>query len=172
MTQRTEFGFVRTSCDCRRCSISCEHVPGALAPADLPRMAKHLGYGDDMATFARENLLASEGVEVTTDRGQAVRLRTLVPATLENGQCKFLQDGRCSIHAVSPFGCAFIDAHQSDTEFALRSDALYRALYDDMNAQGKYVQTWEDLHRHDLRPAPLADRSATLQSAMRQEGLL
>src|SRR4051794_22534151 len=100
MTNRSEFGFARTSCACRRCSISCEHVPGALAPSDLPRMAQHLGYGDDVPTFAQENLLASEGVDVTTDRGQTVRLHTLVPATDGNGHCKFLQGGRCAVHVV------------------------------------------------------------------------
>src|SRR6185436_1523039 len=96
---RMEFGFARTSCACRRCTISCEHIPGALAPSDLPRIAAHLGYGQDIQRFARENLLASEGVQVTTDQGKVVRLVTLVPAQEPDGRCKFLSDGRCTIHA-------------------------------------------------------------------------
>ncbi|HEX8520617.1 MAG TPA: hypothetical protein VF669_00090 [Tepidisphaeraceae bacterium] len=110
---RTEFGFSRSVCACRRCAISCEHVPGALAPGDVERMAAFIG-AQDVFAFARDHLLASEGVAVVTDRGDRVTLRTLVPATEPDGSCKFLKGGRCTIHEVSPFGCAFIDAHQSD----------------------------------------------------------
>ena len=55
--RQIEFGFERTTRACRRCTISCEHMPGALAPSDLPRMAAPLGYGqrdDALAAFARE----------------------------------------------------------------------------------------------------------------------
>ncbi len=172
MSVRNEFGFARTSCVCRRCSICCEHVPGALAPGDLEPMAQHLGYGDDVAAFARDNLLASEGVDVITDRDQIVHLRTLVPATQANGHCKFLQAGRCAVHAVSPFGCAFIDAHQSDDEFAVRSDALYRALYEDMIEAGPYRKTWEELQRQGKCPEPLEVRGTRLHAAMRDERLV
>ena len=168
---RTEFGFERTSCACRRCAVSCEHVPGALAPADLPRMAAHLGY-DDVVAFARENLLASDGVRVRTDRDETVKLRTLVPATHANGHCKFLHAGGCAIHAVSPFGCAFIDAHQSDGEYAVRVDALYRSLHADQQSRGAYLQTWEDLQARGLTAPPLEKRHYRLQKAMRREGLL
>ncbi|MEA2710108.1 MAG: hypothetical protein QOF78_2709 [Phycisphaerales bacterium] len=167
---RTEFGFARTSCACRRCTISCEHVPGALAPADLPRLAAHLGYADVLG-FARDNLLASEGVQVTTDQGKLVTLPTLVPATQPNGHCKFLKSGRCEIHAVSPFGCAFIDAHQSDADYAVRADALYRDLYQDRQTNGPYAQAWADLSARGMLAPPLQTRQYRLNKAMRREKL-
>lgn len=168
----TAYGFARTSCACRRCTISCEHVPGALAPDDLPRMAAHLGYADDVVTLARDHLLASEGVVVTTDHGKRVTLPTLVPATQPDGRCKFLDPAaRCTIHPVSPFGCAFIDAHQDDNEFARRSDALYRALYADRQSDGPYAQAWADLHATGRLAPPLEVRQYRLNKAMRREKL-
>jgi hypothetical protein len=135
-------------------------------------MAAHLGYAD-VATFAKENLVASEGVEVTvaaTD--EKVSLRTLVPASKADRSCKFLLDGRCEIHAVSPYGCAFIDGHQSDDEYAVRADALYRALYDDLSSNGLYVRTWRELEMMGRTAPPLAERQAGLIDAMRREKLL
>ncbi len=125
-----------------------------------------------MSTPSRENLLASEGVKITTDRGEVVHLRTLVPAAQANGQCKFLHAGRCSIHAVSPYGCAFIDAHQSDADYAPRADALYRALNDDRNRAGLYVQVWNALQARRLTAPPLETRNYRLNKAMRREKLL
>ena len=169
---RSQYGFERTSCSCRRCTISCEHVPGALCPDDLQAMAAHLGYRD-VAAFAKENLVASEGVEVTVAAtGEKVSLRTLVPASKADGSCKFLLDGRCTIHAISPYGCAFIDAHQSDDEYAVRADALYRALFDDLNSDGLYVHTWRELESMGRTASPLAERQARLTDAMRREKLL
>ena len=169
---RREYGFERTACACRRCTISCEHVPGALSPEDLPRIAVHLGYGMDVAAFSRENLLASDGIRVTTDRGEVVHLPMLVPAAQSNGHCKFLHAGQCSIHAASPYGCAFIDAHQGNEEYAVRADALYRALYEDHNRRGAYVKVWDDLHSSGLIALPLEMRSSRLHAAMRGEKLL
>ena len=168
---RTEYGFARTACGCRRCTISCEHVPGTLAPADLPRMAEQLGYGR-VEAFARENLLASDGVRVTTDRGAVVHLRTLVPATQANGHCKFLDAGRCAVHAFSPYGCAFIDAHQGDAEYARRADALYRDLHQQWQTDGLYAQVWNDLKQRRLAAPPLETRQYRLNKAMRREKLL
>ena len=170
-TVRTEYNFARTACACRRCSISCEHVPGALAPPDLPRMAAHLGYSN-VETFARENLLASDGVLVETDQGKRVTLRTLVPATKADGSCKFLEGGRCTIHAVSPFGCAFIDAHQSDEEYAARADALYRDLHADLDASGPYARVWNDLCERGLTAPALKERQSRLNEAIRRERLI
>lgn len=169
---RVEGPFRRTSCACRRCTISCEHVPGALAPSDVPAIAAHLGYEDPLA-FARENLLASEGVPVVTDTGRLVRLRTLVPAARPDGRCKFLDDARrCAIHAVSPYGCAFIDAHQSDAELARRADRLYRLLLADQETGGIASRAWEVLASLGLRAEPLEKRQYRLTKAMRREKLL
>lgn len=168
---RRRYGFARTSCACRRCTISCEHVPGALCPEDLEVVAGHLGFAD-VTAFAREHLSASEGVTITVAAtGERLSLRTLVPASRADGSCTFLECGRCRIHAVSPYGCAFIDAHQGDREYAVRADALYRALYDDLIGDGPYVRVWRDLHSAGRRAVPLGVRQANLADAMRREGM-
>jgi hypothetical protein len=133
-------------------------------------MAKHLGYRD-VIKFARKNLLASEGVKVSTDTGAVVTLPTLVPATSADGRCKFLSKGRCMIHEVSPFGCAFIDAHQGDDDYAVRADALYRALHDDLQAGGEYSSVWVELNKRGLVAEPLATRGQRLKEAMQREGM-
>ena len=134
-------------------------------------MAQALGYAQVLA-FAREHLQASEGVTVTMDRNERTALPTLVPATRADGACGFLEHGRCTIHAVSPYGCAFIDAHQSDAEYAARADALYRALHADRAAGGEYARVWEDLHARGLVAPPLHKRQYRLHKAMRREGLV
>ncbi len=57
-TSRSDYGFARSACACRRSAISCEHVPGALSPADLARMAAHLGYADIAALRGKTCWLA------------------------------------------------------------------------------------------------------------------
>jgi len=169
---RCQYGFERTACSCRPCTVSCEHVPGALCPDDLGPMAAFLGY-DDVGAFALDHLLASDGVVITVAAtGEKVTLRTLVPASNDHGGCKFLSDGRCEIHPVSPYGCAFIDAHQSDSEYAFRADALYRALYEDLQSDGPYIRTWRVLHSAGRTAPPLSVRQARLNAAMRSEKLI
>jgi Fe-S-cluster containining protein len=161
---RMQYGFARTSCSCRRCTISCEHVPGALCPNDIEAMAQHLGYTNVQA-FARDCLsIAATGERVT--------LRTLVPLSQSNGSCTFLSDGKCQIHPVSPYGCAFIDAHQSESDYAIRADALYRAIYNDLVADGIYIRTWKDLQSAGRIATPLSHRQEQLTEAMRREKMI
>jgi len=142
-TTRTEFGFERTKCGCRKCSINCEHIPGFLVPADVPRIAAKLGY-TDLGKFAEENLRASPGWKIgmrdnrTGEVTGAIRLPTLVPARQENGHCKFLKEGRCQIHDVAPYGCAFFDEHMTDPEGDRRSQAALMAVAEDNDAEGDY----------------------------------
>ena len=99
-----------------------------------------------------------------------LKMPTLVPGSQPDGRCRFLDDAsRCTIHAVSPYGCAFIDAHQPDEEFALRADALYRSLYADLQDDGPYARTWRELSAAGITAPPLADRQARLHAAMRAE---
>src|SRR5215467_1073893 len=85
-TAREEFGFARTVCDCSECSINCRFIPGYLIPADLDRIARHLG-SENLIEFALENLLASPGATVF-ERGQVQQIPTLVPARRSDGACK------------------------------------------------------------------------------------
>src|SRR5262245_6408855 len=109
---RTEFGFARTICDCEECMANGRPLPRYLTPADLERIHQHVAPSEDLHSWARQYLLASPGAVVLC-RGQKARILTLVPARRVEGACIFLTDtGRCAIHAVAPFGCAFFDAHQ------------------------------------------------------------
>lgn len=148
---RTEFGFARTTCACNNCSINCRFIPGYLIPADLERIAAHVG-AENVVAFAADNLLASPGAIVGTTDGQRHRIPTLVPARHGNGSCKFLKgNGDCSIHAVSPFGCAFFDTHQTpeesdslsmqglmaiDREWQQPDDSVYAIIWNILNETG------------------------------------
>ncbi|MCC6423439.1 MAG: hypothetical protein IT447_08160 [Phycisphaerales bacterium] len=160
--------FERTKCACRLCAISCEHLPGALSPADVGRIATHLGYAT-IESFADECLLRSEGATLQMRDGRMVSLPTLVPATRENGACRFHVDGKCDIHAVSPFGCSHIDAHMPDSEFRRRSDALHESLLDDFEQNGAYTRLCAHLEATGRAALPRATRQYRLAKAMRKE---
>lgn len=85
---RTTFGFNRTECACAECALNCRFIPGYLIPTDIAAIANHLGY-ENLLTFALENLLASPGATVMTNR-ELFQIPTLVPARQPNGACKFL----------------------------------------------------------------------------------
>jgi hypothetical protein len=170
MPARTEYGFRRTTCPCRACAISCEHMPGCLAPADVGRIARFLEY-TDLERFARENLVTSEGARVVTVDRRVINLPTLVPATKPNGHCKFLEDGLCSIHAVSPYGCAFLDAHLSDRDLAERSRPLHEDVLRDLEAGGEYGRLWGMLREEKLAAPPAEGRRYNLSRALRRERL-
>jgi len=120
-TTRTEFGFKRTECACDECTHNCQVIPGYLIPDDIERISRHLGYAN-LVRFAFENLAASPGATVLSGGdGRIFRIPTIVPQRQANRACKFLRDGNCTIHAVSPYGCAMFDVHQSHAEANRRS---------------------------------------------------
>jgi hypothetical protein len=168
------YPFARTVCACRLCTINCEHMPGALAPADLPRIAAHLGF-DDLESFAHECLLASDGAKVAMRDGRIISLPTLVPANGPDngpdGACRFLSAGRCTIHAVSPFGCAYIDAHMPDPEYRRRADTLYALLLNDREQNGEYSRLCDTLRADGREAPPLETRRYRLAKAIRKEML-
>ncbi|HZS06759.1 MAG TPA: hypothetical protein VFD58_18115 [Blastocatellia bacterium] len=138
---RTAFGFSRTECDCEECVLNCRYIPGYLIPSDLENIVSHLGY-DDLLRFAMENLMASPGATVMAD-GQVFQIPTLVPQRQSDGACKFLgENNRCSIHAASPFGCAYFDCHQSRCESDRRSIAGLHAIAREWEVGGLYARVW------------------------------
>ena len=151
--ERTAFSFKRTKCDCKDCTINCKHLPGYLLPEDLGRIARSLGY-TNLGQFAFDYLLASPGAIVMKE-GHVFQIPTLVPRRKEDGSCKFLDENNCcTIHAVSPYGCAFFDTHQSDEEANLRSSrglqeiALHWAIGAGLSA---YVLLWRLLYTAGFR---------------------
>lgn len=162
---REEFGFKRTTCDCRECTINCEYVPGYLVPADLNRIQAYVGGPKKIVAWARTRLLASPGAIVRRVGGEPFRIPTIVPARQLNGHCIWLENSRCSIHPVSPFGCAFADSHMSDEEGMKVSGAGLRDILRDFNRAGPYSSLWKTLahlglHAPDLVHAREAMRIA------------
>ena len=152
---RTEFGFSRTVCACHECTLYCRHLPGFLVPADLERLQQHLAPSEELRTWAPRHLLASPGA-LALRRGQPFRILTLVPARRPDGACLFLTDAeQCAIHAVSPFGCAFFDAHQPSAEADRRSQHGLQAVLEAWEARGPYARLWVELAGNGLAaPAP------------------
>jgi Fe-S-cluster containining protein len=161
---RTEFGFERTACACSECAINCRFIPGYLIPADLDRIAGHLG-SENLIEFALENLLASPGATVL-DRGQVRQIPTLVPARRSDGACKFLDaSNRCLIHEVSPFGCAFFDAHQCKTESDYRSGSGLVQIDRAWRGDHLYARLWLLLEAlGKVGPSPAAARARLRQA--------
>ena len=142
---RAEFGFCRTVCVCEDCRLGCHRMPGYLIPADLERLGQHLAPGEGLAAWAGRHLLASPGA-VVARRGRAFRIPTVVPARRADGACTFLtEDGRCAVHAVAPFGCAFFDSHMGHAEADRRSLHGLRAVLDAWAADGPYARVWAAL---------------------------
>ncbi len=156
---RTEFGFSRTQCCCPDCTRNCRHIPGYLVPADLERLHHHLAPAQDLKTWATQHLLASPGALVMR-HGRVFRIPTLVPARRPDGACLFLTPtGRCAVHAVSPFGCAFFDAHMAHLEADRRSHHGLQAILEAWSDDALYAQVWASLAANGLvAPAPEVTR--------------
>jgi hypothetical protein len=116
--------------------------------------------------WAREHLRASPGAKVlrTHDDGrrEVMQIGTLVPAHSEGSlACHWFEGGRCAVHAVAPFGCAFFDAHQSRGKSDELSTRGLRAILDDEAGFGLYSRLWLALWIAGLRaPAPAERRAA------------
>ena len=110
--------FHRTVCACALDRANCQS-PGYLVPGDLERIAENLGASvPDILYLFRPG----EGAVVADSRsGVMYRIPTIVPRTTDRG-CIFLDPaGRCVIHHVAPFGCAYFDIHMPMAEADQRS---------------------------------------------------
>jgi hypothetical protein len=145
---REEFGFSRTECSCRRCSVFCETLPGSLVPSDLNRL---IPQGADPFLWAEEHLRASPGFQVRTPFG-VVGIPTLVPRKQANGHCHWLQDGLCSVHENAPFGCAFLSqCSQSNAHAEKIASAGRQARAKAFQDGDLYAQIWMHLWKKGLR---------------------
>ena len=156
MEERTEFGFERTECACSDCTLNCKHLSGYLLPSDVERIARHLGY-TNLGDFAFDNLLASPGATVMNAEGHIFQIPTLVPRRKADGSCVFLDaNDRCTIHAVSPYGCSFFDAHQADSEANARSGRGLQEIAREWVAGSRsaYAVLWKLLCEAGLRAVP------------------
>ncbi len=167
---RVEFGYYRTVCDCSECTAGCRYLPGYLIPADLDRMRDHLAASVDLLAWAREHLLASPGALVKR-HGTVFRIPTLVPARQADGACLFLiAEGRCSVHAVAPFGCSSFDTDMAADEADARSSAGLRAVLADWLTAGPYAEVWRILAAEGLLAPPPEGGRARLQQVQSDMG--
>lgn len=155
-TARAEFGYERTVCACVECVNNCRHIPGYLIPADIERVARHLGF-TNLLEFAFTNLLASPGATVM-QAGRVFQIPTLVPRRKEDGSCIFLDEhDRCRIHEVSPYGCAFFDTHQSHEEANSRSSRGLQEIarqWAVSESKSVYIMLWRLLCEAGFRAIP------------------
>lgn len=136
-------------------------MPGFLIPADLDRM---IPAGADPLPWAETNLLASPGalVQKGTER---FRIPTLVPAVKADGSCIHFDRGLCSIHQISPYGCAYFDCHMSQPDGDARSHAGLNAIIEAWRAPSLYQSIWGHLYKLGLKqqsPNVLRDRMAVM----------
>lgn len=166
---RTEFGFERTISASPADILNCQHIPGMLIAADLERMAREDG-ADDVVAWAKQKLLASPGALVmAAGTGQQFRIPTLVPARQANGHCVWLQGDRCTIHAVSPYGCAFIDAQMTHDQANQRSQtALMDILRSWQKRDDGYADLWEMLWLMGRRSPGPEENRRRMKAAMQQ----
>jgi Fe-S-cluster containining protein len=120
-----------SSCDCDQCLQTCHTLPGTCAPGDIERIAEHLGMGEE---FIREHFQPVTGPTVEY-WGEPVNVPVIRPV-IRDGKCVFLQDERCGIHAVRPFGCAMCNACQGGNPAA--DEACLRAIAEDI----EYLDLW------------------------------
>lgn len=141
---RTELGFTRIICACRVCTLPCRHMPGMLIPSDIEPMSIACGELNPL-DWAKKTLVASPGALV---RGGGVeyRIKTLVPASREDGSCTFFEGDHCLIHPVAPFGCAFFDTHMGAAEGDERARASLIVIAKDWHVGGSYSALWNILN--------------------------
>lgn len=146
---REEYGFRRTACGCELCKVHCRHLPGTLDPSDLARLCPP---EPEIFTWAEQHLRA------LTHKPYPA----LVPARHNNGSCHWYFDGKCAVHDVAPYSCAFFDVHMAEDEIARRVAATVAAIQQDAAVNGLYCRVWQYLCRKGLI-GRAGDRTALLR---------
>lgn len=81
-----------------------------------------------------------------------VQIPTLVPKRQVNGHCHWLQNGLCSVHENSPFGCAFLSQCQQTVKQAESRNIAARLAREKAFQEGHvYAQIWNHLWDAGLR---------------------
>ena len=161
--------FDRTSCDCAKCLAACLHLPGGLIPTDLTRIADYLGIVEtEYESWVMNHFDASSGPVVSFDEDQEAeqRVPTIVPRGREDGACVFLNDNRCTLHPVAPYGCSHFDMHLADDDLQPRFHAWIIAIAAAWTSNSHYSQVWQKLHDAGHVSTPLEQRKHRLRTAL------
>lgn len=157
--------FKRTVCACKLCQVGCRTKPGYLAVGDFERIVAAYNV-EDPEKFLLENFVAGEGSQVgkiVDGRIATFNIPTITPRQNDDGTCVFLKDNKCSIHAVSPFGCAYFDSHmKADTAQVVSKDALIEVMDDGM-ARGPYTKLLFKLAANKKYARPRIERTEAFE---------
>jgi len=161
--------FERSVCDCNKCKAGCRTMPGSCATGDIERIAAYVG-ADDVDKFASNNFCASDGAKVLTPDG-VMTIPTIVPKQREDGRCVFLTaDERCSVHAVSPYGCRNFticnQSGESDEEMNRKSSAHLMGIMAGDEASREYVARWSGMVEEGNTAAPILERREKLEKEL------
>jgi Fe-S-cluster containining protein len=122
--------FKRTVCACETCVSCCKSQPGYMIPGDAEKIAAHLGEP------VEQYLWASPGAKVMNTVTRAITPIGTITPRMQDGKCVFLaEDGKCRVHPVAPFGCAFFDTHMGPVEGNMRSMWGLRQIVDNPEYQ-------------------------------------
>jgi Fe-S-cluster containining protein len=98
------------SCTCANCQAQCKHKPGWFKPGEPEKVAEFLG-------LTLQELFSQYLMPDSWELAEG-SLLTLSPAikgkkpgeylSWAQGECVFLKEGLCSIHAVKPFECRMV----------------------------------------------------------------
>jgi len=164
--------FERTTCDCPSCAAGCRTMPGSLIPGDVEKILATLPVEVDRWAWFTEHFAASEGSVIQyidPEKGMVQeRVPTIVPRQNANGECYFLTEtGRCAIHAVSPYGCAYHDTHMSEADGYARSHYAVMQQRDRATPAGvHYAIYWAALKELGNVVASLLERRTAFQQAV------
>jgi Fe-S-cluster containining protein len=127
---KTLIPYERTKCSCSECRACCKTMPAYLGVLDIEKIAEFLGV---TLPEVMNKLEASSGALVFSNKSGLRRIETIVPSSRPDGSCVFLsKDGKCKIHPVAPFGCAFFDMHMTREEGNKRSSPMLQLIEQDM----------------------------------------
>lgn len=144
-----------------------------LAPEDLTTIYEATKEpGEHYFDWVTRSLLASPGALVgIVSTGQTWRIPTIVPARQPGtSKCIYLSDdGKCKIHEISPYGCAFADSHMTQEEGDAVSRIGLRMIADAMHTTGRYTLTLATLHGGGyIAPGPEVSRAAMAEAAKKE----
>lgn len=146
-------------------------MPGSLIPGDLELIFKHQRgenvTPEEATEWLLENFQASDGakvMQIVAGQPHVFQIPTIVPKLTEQG-CVFLKEGKCQIHEVAPFACAYVDPHMPDNQANELSQSMLGAQMRSWQQHAGYAQAWEILHAAGKIATPLVERKQAVRAA-------
>jgi hypothetical protein len=145
-------------------------MPGYLIPGDVERIAA--AQGQELSEeWLLDTFMHSAGASVLgmgpSGIPQLVQIPTIVPKD-RGGKCVLLtDDGKCSVHGSSPFGCSYFDTHMSAEVGAPRSEAGVMAVASDLATGGGYAKQLRTLQEKGEAAEPRKVRRERYADAVR-----